>query len=75
MSQVFSAEVRSKIEKELTRYETKRSAILPILHAIQDTYRFVSDEQVEALDKEFGLSRVHVHEVLTFYSLYRLLLE
>ena len=67
----FSSGLRATIEKELKRYETKRSAILPILHAIQDECRYISDAQIDALEKEYDLSRVHVREVITFYSLYR----
>lgn len=68
---VFSAPIQEKIKHYLGRYETKRSSILPILHAIQDEYGWIKDEHVEGLDKEFGLPRVHVREVLTFYSMYR----
>lgn len=68
---VFSAPIQQKIQHFLGRYETKRSAILPILHAIQDECGWVKDDHVEGLDKEFGLPRVHVREVLTFYSMYR----
>lgn len=69
---VFSHEVKQKIEHYLGRYETKRSAILPILHAIQDHYEWIHEEHIHALDTEFGLPRVHVREVATFYTMYRL---
>lgn len=67
----FSEDLKSAIEKYLTRYETKRSSILPILHAIQDEKDWISDEDVEVLESEFGLPAVDVREVLTFYSMYR----
>lgn len=67
----FSDELKKTIESFLTRYETKRSSILPILHAIQDEKDWISDEDVEALEAEFGLSAVDVREVLTFYTMYR----
>ena len=68
---VFSPELKKKIESYLTRYETKRSSIIPILHAIQDECRWISQEQIDALDKDYGLSPVEVREVMTFYTLYR----
>lgn len=68
---VFNAEVKKKIDGYLTRYETKRSSILPILHSIQDEYGWIKEEHIEALDKEFGLPKVQVKEVVTFYSMYR----
>ena len=70
-SQVFSAGLQDKIKGLLGRYETKRSSILPILHAIQDECGWVEDKHIDALESEHGLHRVHVKEVLTFYSWYR----
>ena len=69
---VFSPEIQEKISHYLKRYETRRSAILPVLHLIQDEYGWIKDEHIEELDKEHGLDRVHVLEVATFYSMYRL---
>lgn len=68
----FSAELKDKINGFLTRYETKRSAILPVLHAIQDELGWIKGSHMDALESEFGLSKVHVREVATFYSMYRL---
>ena len=67
----FSPELKKLIESFLTRYETKRSSILPILHAIQDEKDWISDKDIEALEEEFQLSSVDVREVLTFYTMYR----
>ena len=67
----FSAELKKIIEGYLTRFETKRSSILPILHAIQDEKDWISNEDIEILEKDFGLSAVDVREVLSFYSMYR----
>lgn len=71
MSATFSTDLDQKIRAYLVRYETPRSAILPILHAIQDEKDWISDDDVLALEKEYHLSSVHVREVLTFYSMYR----
>jgi NADH-quinone oxidoreductase subunit E len=67
----FSPELTKTIEGYLTRFETKRSSILPILHAIQDYHDWISDDDVQALELEYGLSAVDVREVLTFYTMYR----
>lgn len=66
----FSSELKQKIKSYLTRYETKRSAILPVLHAIQDEFSYIDDEHVTLLEKDYGLNRIHVREVITFYSAY-----
>lgn len=68
---VFSEALRKRIDGYLTRYETKRSAILPVLHAIQDEHGWVSEAQVEELHAKYGLDRVHVKEVITFYDVYK----
>ena len=67
----FSEELNKVILSYLTRFETKRSSILPILHAIQDEKDWISNEDIEALEKEHGLSMVDVREVMTFYTMYR----
>ncbi|WP_397600787.1 NAD(P)H-dependent oxidoreductase subunit E [Silvanigrella sp.] len=67
----FSQELTKTIEGYLKRYETKRSSILPILHAVQDEKDWISDQDVDALEKEFELSAVDIREVLTFYTMYR----
>lgn len=69
---IFSSNLQNKIKHYLSRYETRRSAILPILHEIQDECGWIKPEHIEALEKEYDLHRVHVQEVATFYSMYRL---
>ncbi len=71
MASYFSAGLNEKIKGYLGRYETKRSSILPILHAIQDENDWISPEAVQALEAEHGLSVVDVNEVLSFYTMYR----
>lgn len=66
----FSPSLQEKIKHFLGRYETRRSAILPILHAIQDELGWVEEKHIEALHDEYGLDRVHVREVFTFYTAY-----
>ena len=68
---VFDADLCAKINQHLTRFETRRSAILPILNDIHAAHGYVSAEQVQALQDEFDLPRVQVQEVITFYSRYR----
>jgi NADH:ubiquinone oxidoreductase subunit E len=69
---IFANDVKDKIEHYLGRYETRRSAILPVLHVIQDHYGWIKPEHIEALEQEFDLAKVHVQEVATFYMAYRL---
>ena len=68
---VFDADLCAKIKQHLERFETRRSAILPILNDIHAAHGYVSPAQVQALQDEFDLPRVQVQEVITFYSRYR----
>ena len=67
----FSSELQETIRGLIGRFETKRSSILPVLHAVQDERDWISPEDVQALESEFGLAAIDVNEVLTFYSMYR----
>jgi len=48
----------------------KRGALLPVLHMAQDTFGYVSLEVEEYVAGLFDLSPAHVHEVVTFYTLF-----
>jgi NADH-quinone oxidoreductase subunit E len=67
----FSPELQNKIQSYLTRYETKRSSILPILHSVQDERDWISKEDIAELESKYELSAVEIEEVLTFYTMYR----
>ncbi|MCX6108355.1 MAG: NAD(P)H-dependent oxidoreductase subunit E [Proteobacteria bacterium] len=68
---VFGDGLKAEIEGFLKRYETRRSAILPVLHAIQDVHGWIKPEHIEELHTVYGLDRVHVKEVITFYDIYK----
>lgn len=67
----FSQDLSKKIESYVGRFETRRSAILPVLHAIQDEKGWIRPEDIDALEKEFNLPAVDVQEVVSFYTMYR----
>ena len=49
---------------------TSAGALLPVLHLAQDTFGYVSLEVEEYVAGLFELSPAHVHEVVTFYTLF-----
>ena len=51
-------------------YPDPRGALLPVLHMAQETFGYVSLETEEYVAGLFNLSPAHVHEVVTFYTLY-----
>ncbi len=70
-SSTFDPALQAKIREHLDRFETRRSAVLPILNDIHTAQGYISPAQVQTLEDEFDLPRVQVQEVITFYSRYR----
>ena len=66
----FSQAQIDTVRRLQSLYPDKRGALLPVLHMAQDTFGYVSLEAEEYVAGLFGLSPAHVHEVVTFYTLY-----
>ncbi len=66
----FSPEAQKKFEDLLTRYDSKRSALLPVLHLAQDEFGYISDAVVEYVAGLMDLSPAQVMEVVSFYTMY-----
>ena len=66
----FSAEQLAEVRRLQALYPDRRGALLPVLHLAQDTFGSVSLEAQEYVAGLFELSPAHVHEVVTFYTLY-----
>lgn len=67
----FSKQGMEFIKKELTRYETKRSAIIPCLYQVQkENGGWVSPEAVARLAEVMDLPEAMINEVLSFYTMF-----
>ena len=66
----FSPEQLAEVRRLQGLYPDKRGALLPVLHMAQDTFGHVSLEAQEYVAGLFDLAPSHVHEVVTFYTLY-----
>ena len=66
----FSPEQLAEVRRLQSLYPDKRGALLPVLHMAQDTLGYISLEAEEYVASLFDLSPAHVHEVVTFYTLY-----
>lgn len=66
----FSAEQLAEVRRLQERYPDRRGALLPVLHMAQETFGHVSLEVEAYVAGLFGLSPAHVHEVVTFYTLF-----
>ena len=51
-------------------YPDPRGALLPVLHLAQETFGYISLEVEQYVGALFDLTPAHVHEVVTFYTLY-----
>jgi len=68
----LSPELAAKIDEAITHYPvSKRSAVLPVLHLIQEGMGYLSDEAVEWTAAKLGLQPINVLELVTFYPMFR----
>ena len=67
----LSAETLAAIDKLAERYPTKASALMPSIWAIQDELGYVPPAGVDALVEKLEVTRARVHEVLSFFTMYR----
>ena len=66
----FSASELAEVRRLMALYPSKRGALLPVLHLAQDTFGYVSLEVEEYVAGLFELPPAHVHEVVTFYTMF-----
>jgi NADH-quinone oxidoreductase subunit E len=66
----FSADQLGEVRRLQALYPDRRGALLPVLHMAQETFGYVSLAVEEYVGSLFELSPAHVHEVVTFYTLF-----
>ncbi len=66
----FSEAQLAEVRRLQGLYPDKRGALLPVLHMAQETFGYIPLEAEEYVASLFDLSPAHVHEVVTFYTLY-----
>jgi formate dehydrogenase subunit gamma len=62
---------RDTIERLAAGMAGDPGALLPILHAVQDSFGFIPEDAVEVIASVLNLSRAEVHGVVTFYHFFR----
>lgn len=70
MAFVLTKEDKDRIAEIRSRYPDARAATLPALHYAQDLNGYVSDEVIAQVAEVLDLSRAHVLNVATFYTMY-----
>lgn len=71
MSCSIPADLETKIDAVISHYPVKRSAVLMVLHALQEHFGWISQEAVEWTAKKLGLKPINVYELVTFYPMFR----
>ncbi|MGH7361921.1 MAG: NADH-quinone oxidoreductase subunit NuoE [Candidatus Methylomirabilales bacterium] len=66
----FTPDQLAEVSRLQGLYPDKRAALLPVLQLAQDAFGHISLEVEEYVAGLFDLSPAHVHEVVTFYTLY-----
>lgn len=68
-----TAELEEEADRRIAQYpeEQKRSAVLPLLHAVQHRHGFISPEAIDWIAGKLGLEPMRVVEVVTFYPGFR----
>ncbi len=65
---VLSEALKNKIRVFLDRYETRRGALLPALHIIQDEFGYVSEQAMDELAQLLEIPASDVLDTVTFYT-------
>ncbi len=55
----------------ISRYQSLRGALLPMLHGLQETFGCIDEEAVPLLADALNLSQAEVHGVISFYHDFR----
>ena len=66
------AELLQRIDEVITHYPQKRSAVMMLLHMIQEHIGYLTPEAIEWIAQKLELQPVNVYEVVTFYPMYRM---
>ncbi len=67
----LSVETLAEIDRLIGLYPTKASALMPCIWAITDQLNHVPPAAVDLLTEKLEVTKARVHEVLSFYTMYR----
>ena len=70
MAIIDNPKYQERINHHLAKYETKRSAVMPLLYIAQEEYGWVSPEGVEEVAQILSLDPTQVKSIAGFYTMY-----
>jgi NADH-quinone oxidoreductase subunit E len=65
-----NAENLQRAEELLRRFPKKSSALIPILHLVEDEFGYIPDAEVDTVARIMDVTPAYVESVLTFYTLF-----
>jgi NADH-quinone oxidoreductase subunit E len=65
------AELLKRIDELIGHYPQKRSAVMMLLHLVQEHAGYLTPEAIEWIAHKLELQPINVYEVVTFYPMYR----
>lgn len=69
----FTDELNARIKELISRYpgDKRKSAMLPVLHAVQDAHQnWLSVPLMDKVGEILGVTPIEVYEVVSFYSMF-----
>ncbi len=64
--------IDAAIERAFEKYGNERSSLIPVLHEIQNEYRYLPEEALRTISEEMNISLVDVYGVATFFRAFSL---
>ena len=70
MAIIGNAKYEARIQAHIDKYETKRSAVMPLLYIAQEEYGWVNPEGINEVAQILGLDPTQVKSIAGFYTMY-----
>jgi NADH-quinone oxidoreductase subunit E len=64
-------ETLGRIDEAVAHYPVRRSAVLPVMHLVQEDQGLISDEAIEWIAARLDLQPINVYELVSFYPMFR----
>ncbi len=68
---LFSPELAARLDKLVTLYPVRRSALVPMLLYAQDELGYLTDAAISEIAQRIGITELDVRNVLSYYSMLR----
>lgn len=66
----LSEEFKKRAQVIMSGYPDKNSALLPLLHLLQSSEGFISEEMIDALSEFLSIPQAEIKGVLSFYTMF-----